>query len=585
MAIMESLSFNLLARYRRLGFAWLKSASGLLALLILSMVITVLAGFMLLSSQQRALDEVRDHARQMRLARQAMMEMDTSFLHAVVQRSDKFNVTDFERAYDRVMGHPASSFPTSVMNDGETLSGTDAISQLVERINVAVDQVRAGRWDEAARLYISGDVSRRIGQIVRSYSLELDQVEATYAAQRSANVFASLCLVILQVLSGLLSVAAFLYAIRQSKREAKARTIAVVSANETRDQVERLFEMADMLQSATDYTDANAVLRSAASELLFGFSGALYVFNNSRDRLILSTTWDRDGFEPPPESLGLNQCWALKRGKAHINRPYSRKLCCEHHSGSDYALEIPMTARGEILGLLQVYAEGDHAEERLLKAQGLAVAIADAMSLALANIALREKLRSQALRDPLTGLYNRRYMEDTLQRFVRLAEREGREFSVVMIDLDHFKRLNDQHGHAKGDAVLRDAAAAILSQIRESDVACRYGGEELIVLLPECGLDMAAGKAENIRLSIEALSEPNGAQVSASIGVAAIPTTSLNAKDLVATADAALYRAKQGGRNRVERAPLRKNNATLKPPGRRKPAEGDDADTPLLAAE
>src|SRR5262249_50631515 len=148
-------------------------------------------------------------------------------------------------------------------------------------------------------------------------------------------------------------------------------------------------------------------------------------------------------------------------------------------------------------------------------------------------------------RDPLTGLYNRRYMEDTLERFVRLAEREHGELSVLMIDLDHFKRLNDQHGHAKGDAVLRDAASAIIHQLRESDVACRYGGEELLVLLPDCNMADAMQKAQRIRRSIEDLSEPNGAQVSASIGVAGVPATSSTAKEVLAAADAALYEAKR----------------------------------------
>lgn len=539
-------------RSRREMFGWLRTPTGLLVLLMIFMVTVVAGGFLLITSQQREQFAVRDAARQMRLARQAIMEMDGAALHALLHRNE--NLAEYERSYDRAMSHPAASFPKKVVTEAGDLSGADAFNQFAESMNPVVDLVRSHDWDGATKLYAENGIKDRLSQIVRAYKSDLDLIEAKYADVNRMLDLTSTCLLLLQILTGTLSVAAFLYAIRRSNREAKARTLAVMAANETRDQVERLFGMADMLQSASDHTDANAVLRSAASELLFGFSGALYVFNNSRDRLVLSTTWERDGFHPLADTLGLNQCWALKRGKPHINRPNSRKLCCEHHDGVDYALEIPMAARGEILGLLQVYAQGDEAEERLHRAQGLATAIADAMSLALANIALREKLRGQALRDPLTGLYNRRYMEDTLQRFIRLAEREEREFSAIMIDLDHFKRLNDQHGHAKGDAVLRDSAAAVVNQLRESDVACRYGGEELIVLLPDCGLDMATVKAETIRVAIESLSEPNGAQVSASIGVACYPATSSSAKDLVAAADAALYQAKQSGRNRVVRA-------------------------------
>src|SRR5690606_33562063 len=200
---------------------------------------------------------------------------------------------------------------------------------------------------------------------------------------------------------------------------------------------------------------------------------------------------------------------------------------------------------------------GEDAEARLDGVTGLATAIADGMSLALANMGLREKLRNQALRDPLTGLYNRRYMEDCLQRFVRLAERENREVSIAMIDLDHFKQLNDEHGHAFGDAVLRDTAMAIVGSLRETDVVCRYGGEELVVILPDCNLERAADKAETLRLRVESLSKTHGAPISASFGVASVPYTSTGVMDLLAAADAALYKAKQDGRNQVVAAPTR----------------------------
>jgi diguanylate cyclase (GGDEF)-like protein len=259
----------------------------------------------------------------------------------------------------------------------------------------------------------------------------------------------------------------------------------------------------------------------------------------------------------PPETIQPDSCWALKRGKPHLNRVDGSKLCCEHHNGPDTVLEIPMIARGEIMGLFQLFSTGENAEARLEAITGLGSAIADGMSLALANMGLREKLRNQALRDPLTGLYNRRYMEDCLQRFVRLADRENREVSVVMVDLDHFKALNDQHGHAFGDAVLRDTAMTIVGALRETDIVCRYGGEEMVVILPDCNLDRAADKAELLRTRIEGLGQTHAAEISASFGVASVPYTSAGVTDLLAAADAALYRAKQAGRNRVMAAPTR----------------------------
>jgi diguanylate cyclase (GGDEF)-like protein len=325
-------------------------------------------------------------------------------------------------------------------------------------------------------------------------------------------------------------------------------------ALKARRQVEQLFRMTDMLQSALDYGDANAVLRATAAQLMPEFGGALYVFNNSRDRMDLSVQWGWPEDAQPPESISPSQCWALKRGKSHINEVGPHALRCEHQADDLLILEIPMMARGEVYGLLNVLAAGDDAEQQIGEVTALAGAIADAMSLALSNIALREKLRTQALRDPLTGLYNRRYMEDVLERYANLAERNGSSLSAIMIDLDQFKRLNDEHGHAVGDAVLRAVASSIVGAIRPSDVACRYGGEELVVLLPDCSLGEAVGKAELLRGRIESLSDIHGTRITASLGVATMPETATNMTEILPSADAALYRAKQAGRNRAEAA-------------------------------
>ncbi len=325
-------------------------------------------------------------------------------------------------------------------------------------------------------------------------------------------------------------------------------------------QIEELFAMTDMLQAAEDHDDAGAILEATALRLLPDFGGALYVFNNSRDRLDLAKTWNLcDGFEPM-ETLLPGNCWALKRGKPHINAPGSQTLCCMHHLNTCATVEVPMMARGQVFGLIMLATASDDAHDMLMTVRRVARALADSMSLALSNIALRETLRTQSLRDPLTGLYNRRYMEDALDRFISLAERNGSSTSVLMIDLDNFKRLNDENGHAKGDAVLRDVAAQMVAALRPSDVVSRYGGEELVVILPGCGLDDAAMKAETIRARIESLTDAHGVSISASIGVATVPDTATSPIDIVPLADAALYLAKQAGKNRVvcsERRPGR----------------------------
>lgn len=344
---------------------------------------------------------------------------------------------------------------------------------------------------------------------------------------------------------------------RMSSQELLEKKEMVERSRRAHQQIEELFSMTDMLQAAEDHGDTGAILESTARRLLPQFGGALYVFNNSRDRLDLARSWNRPEHCAPPETLLPGSCWALKRGKPHINAPQSATLCCMHELGWEATVEVPMMARGKVFGLLTFGIEGKDAFDRLMEVRRLGRALADSVSLALSNIALRETLRTQSLRDPLTGLYNRRYMEDALDRYISLAERSGTSTALLMIDLDNFKRLNDEHGHAKGDAVLRDVAAQLVAALRPSDVVSRYGGEELVVILPNCGLEDGALKAEVLRARIEGLSEAHGIPISASIGVASVPETAVGMVDLIPVADAALYAAKQAGKNCVVKADRR----------------------------
>ena len=365
-----------------------------------------------------------------------------------------------------------------------------------------------------------------------------------------SQVPASLSLAIATAFIGVALVLEVFIAI-YGRRELHSRAALFDSAKAAKMQTDELFDMTDMLQSAEGYDDATAVLMATSLRLLPEFGAALYIFNNSRDRLDLAGSWNMPADYQPSDSLAPSNCWALKRGKPHTNDPSHGTLCCAHHGGAVATLEVPMMARGSVYGLLMFATGREQAQSELAGITRLCAALADSMSLALSNISLREKLRTLSLRDPLTGLYNRRYMEDALERYISLAERGGGSTSVLMVDLDNFKRLNDEHGHAKGDAVLRDVAAQLVGGLRPSDVVCRYGGEELLVILPNCSLDEAQRKADTLRMRIAGLSEAHDAAVSASFGVASIPETSTSVADLVPMADAALYEAKRLGKNCV----------------------------------
>ncbi|KQT52345.1 diguanylate cyclase [Aureimonas sp. Leaf454] len=548
-------------RYRLLGQIGLVVAS----------ITIVLSGFFFTNHHQQALLDLREGGRQMRIAQEALMDAEGYVLNKAIGEAPG-DVGDYSRAFEalhsRQETHLKQLDQFLKQKDTASPSAIVLIRSLETNWTATLEAARAGRLPEARAILKSTNSANVVSELRHAFDAFLADWNSNFAHHETRIEIGKMLVLVSQLLIGGLMIFAF----RSGSRDAKARADATRQMETSRTQVGHLFAMTDMLQSASDYHDANAVLKATAGELIEGFSGALYVFNNSRDRLILSTSWGCDDVPPLPETITSSQCWAMKRGRNHVNRLGSKALCCEHHASGFAALEIPMAARGENLGLLQIFADGPHAEERLSSILPVGSAMGDAMSLALSNIALREKLRSQALRDPLTGLYNRRYMEDSLDRYVRLAEREGRKVSVIMIDLDHFKRLNDEHGHATGDAVLREAAAAVVGTLRETDVACRYGGEELIVFLPDCDLDDAGIKAEQIRQRIEDLSGAHGAKVSASLGVASVPSTSANSVDLVKAADTALYKAKHAGRNQVALAPVR--------PGWR--AQPDDAEAKTI---
>ncbi|WP_157662656.1 GGDEF domain-containing protein [Sulfuriferula sp. AH1] len=187
--------------------------------------------------------------------------------------------------------------------------------------------------------------------------------------------------------------------------------------------------------------------------------------------------------------------------------------------------------------------------------QALAAMLAKHLAMVFANLRLRDAIRQQSIRDPLSGLYNRRYLEETMQRDLSRVARKQLPLAVIMLDIDHFKRFNDTFGHEAGDAVLQSLARLLLSHMRASDVACRYGGEEFVLLLPDTPLETAHQRAEELRTAVHQLQvnrqgRPLG-PVSISMGVAVFPEHGTTAEDLIRAADTAMYEAKHSGRDRV----------------------------------
>ena len=201
----------------------------------------------------------------------------------------------------------------------------------------------------------------------------------------------------------------------------------------------------------------------------------------------------------------------------------------------------------------------------------LAQMCAEQISLAIANVRMRDQLQDQSIRDPLTGLYNRRHLTDTLRRSLSARQRTGAALSVVAIDVDHFKRFNDNHGHDAGDMVLRAVATALAEQCDRDELACRIGGEEMMVLLPATTTPEAMVRAEAMRAAVEAVTVRYGEKtlprVTISLGVAVAPNHGTLPQDLMRVADDALYKAKAAGRNQVVLADLHAADVTAPPTG------------------
>jgi diguanylate cyclase (GGDEF)-like protein len=221
---------------------------------------------------------------------------------------------------------------------------------------------------------------------------------------------------------------------------------------------------------------------------------------------------------------------------------------------------IPILAQGETLGILHLQAT-DEAPQLEASELSLKTTFAAQVGLSIANIKLRAALRTQSVRDALTGLYNRRYLEEVLDREVRRASRAAQSLGILMIDLDHFKSFNDSYGHDAGDAVLREIAMSLTRGIRAEDFVCRFGGEEFVVILPTADLAASRVRAERLRSKTKELTilhqGKSMGMITISVGVAAFPEHGTSPKELMAAADAALYQAKRGGRDQVVVASLK----------------------------
>jgi diguanylate cyclase (GGDEF)-like protein/PAS domain S-box-containing protein len=329
---------------------------------------------------------------------------------------------------------------------------------------------------------------------------------------------------------------------------------SVTEADQRNRQMAMLQQMGEVLQACQTLEEIYDGIAHFATMFFPDFAGALYSRNNSKNLFEMVANW---GEKPPPEQVfGHDECWALRRSRMNLVDSSASLLRCRHVSSpvSPGYLCVPMIAQGEALGILHLRKISPAEVDRMQPAGQLASTVAEGMALALANMKLRETLHDQAIRDPLTGLFNRRYMIETFERELARAQRHGISLTSIMIDLDKFKIFNDTFGHDMGDKLLTTFGDFIRTTIRKEDIACRWGGEEFFIILPGVTLKEGLERTEEIRSKAKKLQVASGQPhrpVSLSIGIAVYPDHGATTDVLIKAADNAMYKAKKSGRDRV----------------------------------
>ncbi len=319
-----------------------------------------------------------------------------------------------------------------------------------------------------------------------------------------------------------------------------------------------LREMTDLVQSSISADEAYDVVQRYLARLFPRDTGALYLVLPSPNMLEKTLAWGERAVGLTPV-FAPEECWAVRRGSVHQARASRGDALCRHTPAAEGTERvcIPLLAHGEALGILHFCrCEGNDTSVVEQAFLTLAETVASSLSLSIGNLRLREALREQSIRDPLTGLFNRRYLDETLPREVLRAARASATLGVIMLDIDHFKQFNDTRGHDAGDAVLSTLGRFLQKHVRGDDIACRYGGEEFTLILPGASLEIARERAEQLRVGAQSLAvrvaDTQLTIITLSLGVAIWPHHGETAAAVLHAADAALYRAKQAGRNRVE---------------------------------
>ena len=439
-------------------------------------------------------------------------------------------------------------------------------ARLFDGMDAAVSERQQGETEKAARMLLSGEARSRVDEFRRTANgmdavqrrlLDQKSRAAAKTAQFESILFSALALIAMLLLGTVGAIAVADFNRRKESEDTLARTNATLNTWVT--ELERrttemtlIAEMGEWLQVCHNSDEAYLAVQRSCPRLFPTLAGAVYILNVSANMLDPVVIWGQ-GEEPDIAQPG--DCWALRNGRIHLVDNRGADLLCGHLPAGfqGFSLCIPMLAHGEALGVFHLREKVPG--EMVKDIDRLAKTAAEHIALSVANLRLQGTLRDQSIRDALTGMFNRRYMEETLEREIRRAERSHRNVGIIMLDVDHFKQFNDTYGHDAGDALLSTLGAFLRNNVRAEDIACRYGGEEFALILPDATPEMTHKRAEQILqdargLDIERDGVPRS-PIRLSLGVATYPENGLAGDAVMRAADTALYEAKNDGRNRV----------------------------------
>ncbi|WP_052384192.1 sensor domain-containing diguanylate cyclase [Litchfieldella xinjiangensis] len=443
-----------------------------------------------------------------------------------------------------------------LMADEADLALFEQLKSLVAQRLVIMDDLIATRQEQgtsAAADKISSYQGKRIMDRAQETGARLATLERNRLNRRvEASERHSSQLIWLVILGALLNVLLLLGAFLLIHRESRRSERLVLQLRQSTEEVTLINKLSSGLQSCESRDDTTAVLQHYMESLFPGMTGGLYLMRDSRNLLQLATSWG-DEADHLVDPIEPQSCWALRLGHTHAVSSPSRELTCKHWPDSEHGyICLPLMAQGEIVGMLHLQTR---APAQLGEIRRRAELLATHAAAAMAGILLREALHQQSVRDPLTNLYNRRYLEETMEREQIRARRNKTGFALIMLDVDHFKRFNDNYGHQAGDLLLKELAIFLKQYVRGDDIVCRYGGEEFMLVMPGATLEQCRERAEALRQNMVSLElEYQGQRlpsITASLGVAAYPEHGPEWETVQRLADEALYQAKRNGRNQV----------------------------------